>query len=153
MILEAELENKLSAEICQLDALSAYQTATSRSVPEDGALKDEEDKTGVIAIAAGFRSNDAFSLPMITVPVTFQICTRLEADPTGKVHENAVEQIANLLSYWHKYPTQMQAHLEGTKYSAGELTMNGGSGRTCDKTNKIWSEDITFSIRGSEKFV
>ena len=46
----------------------------------------------------------------------------------------------------------MTNELSSEKFFAGELRMDGGTGRIVDKTNRLWTETIQFSIRGSEKF-
>lgn len=134
--------------------LSCAQIVGSRTVAPQGETKEEEDtaKT-VVAVACGFRQNDAFSLSPITMPLTISILTRVELDTTSEEHDRIVEAIADLLSRWHKYGEEMSQALTTDKFFAGELRMDGGTARIFDPTNATWSESISFSIRGSEKFI
>ena len=86
------------------------------------------------------------------MPMSITVMTRSELDPTSEYHDHVVESIADLLSRWHKYGEEMSTALTTEKFLAGELRMDGGTNRTYDTTNSTWSETITFSIRGSEKF-
>lgn len=85
--------------------------------------------------------------------MTISILTRTELDPTSSKHDAIVEAIADLLSRWHKYGDEMSTALTSEKFLAGELRMDGGTARVFDSTNATWQETISFSIRGSEKFV
>ena len=106
-----------------------------------------------MAVACGFRQNDAFSLSPISMPMSITIMTRSELDPTSEYHDTVVESIADLLSRWHKYGDEMTDALTTEKFLAGELRMDGGTNRVYDTTNSTWSETLTFTIRGSEKFL
>lgn len=154
MILETELENKIIDELSSIGELSACQFIGSRqtTISDEDMITDDESVDTVIAVHTGYRSNDAFSLPTITVPVSIQITTRIEKDKSGQKHERVIEAISDKLSYWHKYSNDFTTQFTLTKMFCGELTMNGGSGRAYDKDMEIWTENITFSIRGSEKF-
>lgn len=152
MILEAQIEQNILSSIESIDELSSYQIVTSRQVGDQIADIEEANTSGVIAIASGFRANDQFSLSPITINFTITVATRVETDSTSEIHEKAIEAIADKLSYWHKYGNQMSQALSTQKVLVGELRMDGGTGRTYDKVNSIWSESISFSLRGSEKF-
>lgn len=86
------------------------------------------------------------------MPMSIAVMTRAELDPTSELHDHVVERIADLLSRWHKYGDEMTDALTSEKFLAGELRMDGGTNRVYDTTNSTWSETLTFSIRGSEKF-
>lgn len=107
----------------------------------------------MVAVAVGFRTHDNFSLTPISVPVTIALTTRAEMDATGEAHEKVLEVIADLLSEWHKDGVTMTSALSSGKFFAGELRMNGGSGKQFDSARSIWIESITFTIRGSERFI
>lgn len=137
-----------------MSELSCAQIVGSRTVAPQGETKEEEDtaKT-IVAVACGFRQNDAFSLSPITMPLSISILTRVELDTTSEEHDRIVEAIADLLSRWHKYGDEMSQALTTEKFFAGELRMDGGTARIFDPTKATWSETISFSIRGSEKFI
>ena len=63
-----------------------------------------------------------------------------------------VEVVADLLSRWHKFGEEMSEVMTSEKFFAGELRMDGGGYRTYDSTTGTWTETLTFSIRGAEKF-
>lgn len=86
------------------------------------------------------------------MPMSIAVMTRAELDPTSELHDHVVERIADLLSRWHKYGDEMTDALTSEKFLAGELRMDGGTNRVYDTTNSTWSETLTFTIRGSEKF-
>ena len=153
MIIERQLENAFIATLSAMPDLSAAQIVGSRTVAPTGQTKEENDTaTTVVAVACGFRQNDAFSLSPVTMPLTISIVTRAELDPTSESHDKVVEAIADLLSRWHKYGDEMSEALTTSKFLAGELRMDGGSARVYDKTNAAWQETLSFSIRGAEKF-
>lgn len=77
----------------------------------------------------------------------------MELDTNSEEHDRIVEAVANLLSRWHKFGNEMSEALTSDKFFAGELRMDGGTARVFDTTNATWYETISFSIRGSEKFV
>ena len=85
--------------------------------------------------------------------MSIAVMTRAELDPTSELHDHVVERIADLLSRWHKYGDEMTDALTSEKFLAGELRMDGGTNRVYDTTNSTWSETLTFTIRGSEKFI
>lgn len=151
MLIEKELEQALIGELSA--QLSAVQFVGSRSVAEEGqVLTEREDVDSVIAIGTGYRTHEAFSLPMIDIKVTISVCTRVEQDPTGQKHEQIIEKLSDILSLWHFNGFLMEQKLSGSQFVAGELRMTGGTGRTQDKVNSIWSESLTFEIRGTQKF-
>lgn len=155
MILETELENKIIDELSSISDLSSCQFIGSRQTTksDEDTIADDETADTIIAIHTGYRQNDAFSLPTITVPISIQITTRIEKDKSGQKHEKVIEAVSDKLSYWHRYSNVFTTQFTLTKMFCGELTMNGGSGRAFDKDMEIWTENITFSIRGSEKFI
>lgn len=46
----------------------------------------------------------------------------------------------------------MSDTLTTEQFLAGELRMDGGTNRTYDAMTGTWSETLTFTIRGAEKF-
>ena len=154
MIIERQLEDAFITTLSAMSELSCAQIVGSRTVAPQGETKEEEDtaKT-IVAVACGFRQNDAFSLSPITMPMSISILTRVELDTTSEEHDRIVEAIADLLSRWHKYGDEMSQALTTEKFFAGELRMDGGTARIFDPTKATWSETISFSIRGSEKFI
>ena len=153
MIIERQLEDAFITTLSAMSELSCAQIVGSRTVAPQGETKEEEDtaKT-IVAVACGFRQNDAFSLSPITMPLSISILTRVELDTNSEEHDRIVEAIADLLSRWHKYGEEMSEALTTDKFFAGELRMDGGTARIFDPTKATWSETISFSIRGSEKF-
>ena len=134
--------------------LANAQVVGSRMIPEieTGTKTEESDRQSVIAVACGFRTHDAFSLSPISIPVTITVMTRTELDPSSKVHDQVVEEIADHLSRWHRFGEEMTSALTSDRFFAGELRMDGGSGRTYSSATQTWNETISFTVRGSEKF-
>ena len=143
--LEIDIATELSAELSALPELSCSQIVCSRS-----GSKNETQSPATIAVACGFRQNDAFSLTPITVNSTIAVVTRTETDLESETHDLAVETIANKLSYWHKYGVPMAEALSNECFLAGELRMDGGSARTFDSMTNTWRDTLNFSIRGAE---
>ena len=137
-----------------ISSLGDAEIVGSRLPSATGTVKGENEtgQKAVIAVAVGFRSHDSFSLSPISVPVSIAITSRAEMDATGETHERMLEAVANLLSQWHKDGEAMTSALSSDKFFAGELRMNGGSGKQYDSTRAVWVESITFTIRGSERF-
>ena len=126
----------------------------ARQETSSGIVKGEKDVSsgGVVAVSVGLRAHDAFSLSPITVSASVVVSTRAEMDETGLMHEQAREAVTNLLSRWHRYGEEMQTALETERFHAGELRMDGGTGKQFDQTRSAWVESVTFSIRGAERF-
>ena len=122
------------------------QIVTSRS-----GVKVEKNYRTYIAVACGFRQNDAFSLTPITLSAALTVVTRIEQDSTSEKHDLVVEAVADLLSHWHRNGHEMEQMLSSDKFLAGELRMDGGSARMLDQNTKTWQDTIQFSIRGAEK--
>lgn len=153
MLIERQLEDIFIQKLESIPALSDTQIVGSRTVASSGNTKSEDGaKKNVVAVVCGFRQNDAFSLSPITMPMSITIMTRTELDPTSESHDKVVESIVDLLSRWHKFGAEMSEALTTEKFLAGELRMDGGTNRTYDSQTRTWSETLTFSIRGSEKF-
>ena len=153
MILESQVEQQLQKEFAKLTELDTYQIMQSRQVNEDGSRnEDDVSKSGIIMITTGFRQHDQFSLSPITLQANITVITRTEIDYTSAKHEKAVEAIANLLSYWHKFPQPMTTALTTEKFAVGELRIDGGTGKTYNKTDSIFQETIKITLRGTEKF-
>lgn len=74
MILEGLLEQKIIEQLSSIESLSGTQFIASRSADKT------EDADSVVAVAAGFRQHDSFSLSPVTLPVTLTIVTRVEDD-------------------------------------------------------------------------
>lgn len=148
MMLEKQLEIDISSAFHQLPCLKDVQLKCARS-----GSKVEGGSDTCVAVASGFRQNDAFSLTPITVPVSVAVVTRTETDVQSQKHDEVVEAIADKLSFWHKYGHDMCRALSSDKFLAGELRMDGGSVRTYDNTTHTWRDTFNFSIRGAEKFL
>lgn len=84
--------------------------------------------------------------------MSVSVMTRSEMDPTSEKHDKIIETIADMLSRWHKFGEEMSQVFTTDKFLAGELRMDGGTARTYDSTTGTWSETLTFTIRGAEKF-
>lgn len=120
MIIEAVLENQIIGSLEDIEGAEDYQIIGSRTVPEDGDTKSEDNNSiGVIAVSVGYRSNDNFSLPMLSIPVTLSIYTRTEEDATGVKHETFVSSLASKLSFWHLHGDMMTAKFSSQKFLAG----------------------------------
>lgn len=104
MIIERQLENAFISTLSAMPELSAAQVVGSRTVAAAGSTKQEDSTTPtLVAVACGFRQNDAFSLSPISMPMSIAVLTRSELDPTSEYHDRVVECIVTLLSRWHKY--------------------------------------------------
>ena len=153
MMIERKLENDLADVFKNMPELSDTQIICSREIAQVGKTKVEDDtKTTIVAVACGFRQNDAFSLSPINISVSVTIMTRAELDSTSEKHDTVVEAIADRISYFHKFGLVMSQLFTNEKFYAGELRMDGGTPRTYDSNTCTWSDTINFSIRGSEKF-
>lgn len=153
MMIERQIENDLIDVFKEMPELADAQVVGSREIAQTGKTKSEDDtKTTIVAVACGFRQNDAFSLSPITLAVSITIMTRVELDSTSEVHNRVVEAIADKLSYWHKFGNEMSEVFTNEKFFAGELRMDGGTSRTYDSMTSTWSETLNIAIRGSEKF-
>lgn len=146
MLIEQAIEDIFANEIrgLQMENVGVTTAAGTRHV-------ESAEPESVVAVAASFRQNDAFSLPMITVPVTVSVVTRVEKDPDKTRHNAVVEKLMDVLSLWHQKPDEFGQKFTTDKFLAGELTLTGGAYQL-DQNQKIWASTITTSIRGSEKF-
>lgn len=122
MLIEQEIENAFADEIrgLQMENVGVMTSAGSQHV-------ESAEPESVVAVAASFRQNDAFSLPMITVPVTISVVTRVEKDPGKTRHNAVVEKIMGVLSLWHQRPEVFGGKFTSEQFLAGELTLTGGS--------------------------
>ncbi len=154
MLIEKELESKVVDALSALDAVGDMEVIGSRQEASTGVVKGENDtsKSGVLAVAVGFRTHDAFSLTPISVPVSIVISTRAEMDATGAAHERVLEAVADLLSDWHRDGHAMTEALTCGRFFAGELRMDGGSGKQFDPNRSAWVETVNFTVRGAERF-
>lgn len=133
MLIERQIEDDFMTKLRSLPELSASQVVGSRGVAAAGETKTEDDSHAtIVAVACGFRQNDAFSLSPITMPMSVTVMTRTELDPTSEGHSQVIEAVADLLSQWHKDGNAMTEALSNEKFFAGELRMDGGTARTYD---------------------
>ena len=133
MIIERQLENTFMSTLSAMSDLSAAQIVGSRTIAASGHTKSEDSTAPtIVAVACGFRQNDAFSLTPITMSMSITVMTRTELDPTSEGHDTVIEAIADLLSRWHKDGNAMSEALTSEKFLAGELRMDGGTARTYD---------------------
>ena len=155
MILEAELENKFLSELSSIPEISSCQFIGSRQIgpsDEDG-IKEKDNVDTIVAVHTNYRQHDNFSLSPISVPMAIQITTRFEKDVDSSKHEAVVEKISDKLAYWHKFSSEFTDTFQLEKMFCGEIRMTGGSGRSFDDNNRVWTETISFIIRGSERFI
>ena len=152
MVLEGQVEDRIAAQISELCGPEGISVTCSRGIPDEGTKGEYGGFTSIVGIAAGFRQHDAFSLSPISVPFNVTVGTRIENDPDGTVHEALVERIAGLLSDWHRHGDAMTSALSTPSFFAGELRMDGGSGRSYDRERSLWLDSIQFTVRGSEIF-
>ncbi len=135
--------------------LSAFEDLSCDStqfIAASGADHTEDmDVDSVVVVATAMRSNDAFSLPMISVPVAISIVTRIERDKTREKHNALAEKIVNKLSYWHKFADEFGNTFTTESFLAGEIYLQGGTNQF-DQSNRVWSTLVNCQIRGSEKF-
>lgn len=152
MLIERELERRLVEAFSE--GLEDAEVVGSRQPSDVGTVKGERDVAArsVVAVSVGFRTHDAFSLTPISVSATVAVTTRAEMDATGECHEAVLEKIADRLSLWHKDADMMTDALSFDRFFAGELRMDGGSGRQYDPNRSTWVETVTFTIRGAERF-
>ena len=146
MLLEQKLEEDLITEFEKLN-LENCQIISSRQKNKT----EDESYTSLLAVVVGTRSHDAFSLSPITIQVSLSLVSRIEDDTDGTNHCSNVEKILNLLSKWH-FRSELISCLDSEKFHAGELRLNGGSGTVFDSTNRVYSDTISFTIRGAEIF-
>lgn len=133
MLIERQLEDDFITKLRSLPELSASQVVGSREVAAEGETKTEDDTNAtIVAVACGFRQNDAFSLTPITMPISITILTRVELDPTSAGHNDVVDAIVELISRWHNNGNAMTEALSNEKFFAGELRMDGGTARIYD---------------------
>lgn len=152
MLIERELERKVGAAFAEV-LPKGTRIALSRAVEDEGEIaRGDPGADCLCAVAASFRSHAAFSLPMLSVPVAVTVATPVERDPTGAAHESAVEAVAALLSRWHYQGAEMSEALSTGGFSAAELKISGGTGRTLDRERGIRTDTATFDVTGSEIF-
>ena len=152
MVLEGQVEDRIAAQISALCGSEGISVTCSRGVPEEGTKGEQGGFTSIVGIAAGFRQHDAFSLSPISVQFSVTVGTRAESDPDGSIHEALVERIAGLLSDWHRHGEAMTEALSTPAFFAGELRMDGGTGRSYDRERMLWLDSMQFTVRGSEVF-
>lgn len=154
MLIEREVEAKLISEIARLPIMAEMEIVGARQPSSEGLVKGEQEtsRSGVIAVSTGYRSHDNFSLTPITLNVSVAITTRVEMDATGSRHEEVLEALTELLSMWHRKGEVMSEALSTDRFFAGELRLEGGSGKQYDSTRSAWVESVSFSIRGAERF-
>lgn len=154
MTLETQIENRLIEKLGEMQELSACQIVGSRQIAatDTQTIADDVSADTVIAIHTGYRQHDAFSLSPITVPITIAMSTRIEKDKSGRRHESVFEAVSDQLSYWHKFSDDFTSDFTLPGVFCGEIRMTGGSGRSFDQTDDVWTDTIQFSIRGSEKY-
>lgn len=153
MTLEKQLEDNLLSAFATSE-LSSWQFVTSRQ-SEQSDYYESDEALGVIAVKVAYRQHDNFSLSPVSIPVTVSINTRIELDPDSTWHEQAVQAMTDVLADWHRYPTNMDEALNNSPwnlYYAGELRITGGTGRVLNKEMGVFTDDISFIIRGAERF-
>ena len=154
MLIEKELERLVVERLEALEALKRVEVVGSRQASSTGIVKGEHsnDVDAVVAVSTGFRSHDNFSLTPVSIPLTIAITSRVEMDATGAAHEDILSAIADLLSHWHKDGNAMSEALSFEDFYAGELRMDGGSGKQFDTNRSAWVETINITVRGTQRF-
>lgn len=152
MLIEQTLEATIATKLAALTALADAEVIASRSPSAAGFVKGETDTDAkqVIAVSLGLRQHDNFTLPTVNISGSVAISTRAELCPTGAEHETAVEAIAKLFSDWHRDGSSFSTDTSiANEFFSAELRMDGGSGKTFDDQRGIWTESISFTIRGT----
>lgn len=152
MLIEANIEERLIAAIKSAIADEPVTVIGSRQVASAGYVKGETDAAtpAVIGIAVGFRQNDAFTLSPISVACQVSIVTRVESDPTGGINDRLTEAVADLLQTWHDDAQgAADAFADIPRYHFGEIRLDGGTGKSYDDAKNVWTESVSFALRGA----
>ena len=123
MLREKQIEAKIVEAIAALEPLAGAQVVGSRSV----VTIEESSAPVFVAVALSLRRSE------------------MDGD-----HEAIVEAIAELFTDWHLDAEAMTEALsvDGVFYAAG-LRMDGSSGKSFADNRAAWSEEISFTIRGT----
>jgi len=152
MLIEQTLEATIATKLAELTALAGADIIASRSPAAAGFVKGETDADAkqVVAVALGLRQHDDFTLPTVNITGSVAVSTRAELCPTGAEHETAVEAVADLFSAWHQNGATFSTDISvDDRFFAAELRMDGGSGKAFDDQRSVWTESISFTIRGT----
>lgn len=144
------IEKAIEANICNAVADLQMTNAAIRGSRQGVPVEDENAAVN-IAVAVGMRAHDAFSLPTVDIPGTVAVVTRVDMDPSGVSHENALEELLDLFGGWHENGAAMTSDLstEDGRFYAAELRLEGGSGKVYDSASGVWTESFNFTIRGN----
>lgn len=153
MLIETAIENRIISAIRAVLADQPVTVIGARQVAASGYVKGktEANTPAVVAVATGFRKNDAFSLSPISISVAVSISSRVETDPTGGIHEKIMESVANLLQTWHDDARGTEKVFDGLPFHFGEIRLDGGAGKSYDDSRDEWTESVSFAIRGAMK--
>ena len=146
MLIETEIDQIF------LSAFEDLSCDSTQFIAASGTDHTEDtDVDSVVVVATAMRSHDAFSLPMINVPVAISIVTRIERDKTREKHNALTEKIVNKLSYWHKFADEFGNTFTTNSFLAGEIYLQGGASQL-DPNSRVWTTVVNCQIRGSERF-
>lgn len=152
MLIEQQLEETLAAAIRAMPELADAEVIASRSAAAAGYVKGEADTAAkqIVAVGFGLRQHDDFTLPTVNIEGSISVSTRAEMCPTGAEHEEAVEAIAEKLTYWHYDGGVFSTAFSiANRFFAAELRMDGGTGKVYDAQHAAWTETISFTVRGT----
>lgn len=143
MLIEKNIEQLVAAAIKA--ANPAFGVGCARNT--DGA-EDFEDASVIVVVSVGLRSHNEFSLPTIEVRGEISVSTRVELDPNGGKHEEAVEAIVGILDGWHFNGEAFSTAISTDDFYATELRLSGGTGKAYDEDKGAWIESFDFTIIG-----
>lgn len=144
MLIEKRVE-QLIAEAIKA-AFPAFGVGCARNT---NAVEAFVDSTVIAVVSVGLRSHNEFSLPTVEVRGSVSVSTRAELDPTGEMHEEAVEGVIGIFDGWHFDAQGFSTAISTDEFFATELRLSGGSGKRYDEDKGAWIEDFEFTIIGS----
>ena len=149
MLIERTIEENMRGAFAAV--LPDAEVIASRSPAAAGYVKGEADSSAsqIVAVSLGARQYDEFSRSTLNFTGAITLSTRVEMCPTGEEHEDALEEILSLLTYWHSDAEAMTDALSCDGFYAAGLRLDGGQGKTFDRQAGVWTETISFTLRGA----
>lgn len=149
MLTEKEIEAKIVDAIKALN-LEGVAVIGSRQSSAASTVKGENaNASAVVVVALGFRANDSFSLPTANLSGSIALSTRIERSANDALHDEILSSLASLLATWHAHGVEFSAALSTEDFFATEFRLDGGSGKTIDRSERVFEESINFTIRGA----
>lgn len=149
MLTEKAIEAKIVDAIKALN-LKGVAVIGSRQSSAASTVKGEDaNAKAAIVVALGFRSNDSFSLPTANLSGSIALSTRIEASANDALHDEILSSLAALLAHWHSHGVEFSAALSTEDFFATEFRLDGGSGKSFDRSDRNFEESINFTIRGA----